>query len=111
VATRSAYWWMMEEWFPEFVPSGKRAVTVPSCGQGLCVSPIHRTQIWSTVRTKLTPTEVLFIYDHRHRIDSYQLADMFGVSQSAVANIWTGKRWSNLTGKKYQPGRRRRLSQ
>lgn len=48
---------------------------------------------------KLTEDQVLEIFSLRGIETSPNLADRFGVSKSAIKQIWLGRNWSHLTGR------------
>lgn len=50
----------------------------------------------ANVRNKLTETEVIAIFSNRTQSQS-RLADRYGVSQSQISHIKTGKTWGWLT--------------
>lgn len=98
---RSAFVWMMQEWFPETEVSDKHR-TMATCGNDLCINPHHRRDMKLT-RAFLTPDQVIEIFNAQGRVAAIDLAAQYGISQSGVSNIWTGKRWSDVTGAKYKP--------
>jgi len=99
--TRSAFPWMVREWFPD-VELAPYQQTTTSCGRDMCISPFHRL-------TRVPgPNQGQVRMDHPTVLEIYALRDsgrtqasvgeQFGISPSAVHKIWHGIRWSSLTG-------------
>lgn len=99
--TRSAFPWMMREWFPEVTVVPYQQTTT-TCGVPVCINPFHRTARVPGPRqgqARLDHAVVLEIYAMRTSGRTQQsVGEQFGVTPSAVHKIWHGIRWSTLTG-------------
>lgn len=93
---RSAYWWMIREWFPEH--DSRIHITHMTCGNKLCLSPLHRRSGSGAVRTKLTDEQAVEIYRQRYERSLNSLANEFGVTRRLVMLIWTGRSRADVTG-------------
>lgn len=99
--TRSAFPWMLREWFPEvhIVPYQQ---TTTSCGTSVCINPYHRvTRLRGPGhgQTRLDHDVVLEIYALRDSGRTQaDVGAQFNITPSAVHKIWHGIRWSSLTG-------------
>lgn len=109
--TSSAFPWMMREWFPN-VQVRQYEQTDTRCGNMVCISPYHR------VRRKPSGGEgtgrmshelVREIYSRRLTSTVNATALEFRVHGSQVSRIWTGERWSAVTGER-SGGVRKRMS-
>jgi DNA invertase Pin-like site-specific DNA recombinase len=100
-ATRSAFSWMMREWFPD-IPLAAHAQTSVTCGNKLCINPLHRSR--STLQgingaeVRLTPDQVREVYALRSEATATEIAARFHVHLSTVNRIWSGGRWRSVTG-------------
>ena len=97
-AKRSAFVWMMEQWFPEVRFPDRSRGTVPVCGTATCISPKHRRGRSVNHVTKLSDAQVLQIFRQRDTRPMGDVAQEFGVSRSLVSGIWRGKHHVALTG-------------
>lgn len=111
--TRSAFLWMMREWFPE-VPTQKWAKTDATCGNDLCISPYHRQH------KKLGNVAEPFRINHDQIRQVYALRDSgrgvnevareFGWHNTLVSKIWSGARYAGVTGHPNPKPKRKALS-
>lgn len=97
-AKRSAFLWMIENWFPDARFSDRTRATAPTCGESRCISPFHRRGRTFAHITKLTSDQVRQIFSLRDQAKMADVAEQFGVSVSLVSGIWAGKHHSNVTG-------------
>lgn len=98
--TRAAFHWMMREWFPD-VPVPNNARVGSECGNTLCLNPFHRyldPDANRAPKPRMDHRRVLDIYSWRGTQSARAAAEMFGVHVSTVERIWSGKRWSAITG-------------
>lgn len=49
------------------------------------------------VKAKLTVDDVLYIYRNPDGLTQHNLADIYGISQSAVNHIMKGRTWAHVT--------------
>jgi hypothetical protein len=99
---RSAFWFMIRDCFPSMFPNRQQSQVI--CGNDRCVSPVHRR--YGSVgagNSRLKLDQVSYIYTQRGKQIARALAEQFGVCESAVTDIWTGRTWSRVTGQKYEP--------
>lgn len=105
--TRSAFMWMMREWFPEVrVAPGQQ--TVVTCGNRKCLSPYHRRTVTMNEnknRKHYDKTDVLRAYDLKGHMTPEEAAKITGLTPATVRRIWIGARWSSVTGEKPSPRR------
>jgi len=98
--TRAAFHWMMREWFPDVnVPNNAR--TGSECGNTLCLNPFHRyldPDANRRAKPRMDHRKVLDIYSWRGTQSARATAELFQVHVSTVENIWSGRRWSAVTG-------------
>lgn len=99
-SSRSAFVWMMEQWFPQVPFPNRDRATRPVCGRGACLSPHHRQQRTYAHLTKLTPGQVAQIFAARGYERVGQVAARHGVAESTVLNVWAGRSHRDLTGLK-----------
>lgn len=91
---RSAFAWMTEEFFPEITLPHR---TFATCGNSMCVSPLHRANAMVT-NNILTADEALQVYQCKGKLKSHEVAQKFGISANQVLCIWRGRNWSEVTG-------------
>lgn len=96
--TRSAFAWMMDQWFPQVKFPDKSRGTVPSCGESLCVSPHHRTGRSYAHLTKLSDRQVKEIYDSQGEKTTDEIMSEYGISHKTVWEIWSGRSRQRATG-------------
>lgn len=96
--TRSAFLWLMEQWFPSVEFADGSRSTQPVCGNRQCISPFHRKSRGYEHLTKLTRTQVLAVFAKRDQRDARGVAVEFGVSEGAVHGIWSGRFHRSITG-------------
>lgn len=99
--TRSAFPWMMREWFPEVEVLPYRQTTT-TCGVRTCISPYHRKIKIPNAGTAQARM------DHHAVLEVYALQDSgrtqadvgaeFNIHASTVHKIWHGITWSTVTG-------------
>lgn len=92
-ATRSAFAFMMETFFPEIELPHR---TSPNCGVDLCINPLHRANSMVT-NNVLTADQALKVYLSAGT-DPREVAERFGISQNQVRSIWRGRNWRTVTG-------------
>lgn len=93
---RSAFTWMMEEWFPEEHAKLPHRTTT-TCGNNLCLNPYHRVDKMNT-QNKITAEQAVELYALKGRVHSAEVAEQFGISRNQVLSIWRGRNWASVTG-------------
>lgn len=68
------------------------------CGIRGCINPVHKRRVGRAHCSKLTDTKVKQILDSQESTKT--LAEKYGVSQVNICNIWRGKSWAHLGGKR-----------
>lgn len=102
---RSAFAWLVHEFFPEFEPMTTHR-TVPGCDVQLCINPWHRRDRRVT-RQLITAAQAQAIYAARETTDAGEVAHANGISRDQVLSIWRGRNWTQVTGApKHVPKRR-----
>ena len=91
---RSAFAWMVEEFFPEVTLPHRTSST---CGNSMCVNPLHRADAMIT-NNLLTADEALQVYQLKGQLKSREVAEKFGISANQVLSIWRGRNWNHVTG-------------
>lgn len=92
---RSAFVWMIGEFFPELA-DGLPHRTTTACGKPLCINPLHRLNGMVT-RGTLTPDQAREVYKLKGD-DARAVAVQFGISANQVLSIWRGRNWGAITG-------------
>lgn len=92
---RSAFTWMIGEFFPELADKLPHRTTT-RCGQSLCINPLHRTNGMVT-RGVLTPEQAREVYALKGT-NAREVAVQFGLSANQVLSIWRGRNWGAVTG-------------
>lgn len=95
--TRSAFLWMMREFFPD-VPVRQYEQTTTRCGRDLCVNPYHRVRSQRKSPNVMSHDLVREIYAWRGSSTVTEVAKLYDQSTPVVSRIWTGQRWSSVTG-------------
>ncbi len=98
--TRSAFPWMMREWFPEVVV-GHNEQTTTRCGDPLCINPYHRVRRKKSGGRgtgRMDHALILEVYARRLTSTVNVTAAEFGLHNSQVSRIWSGTIWSSVTG-------------
>lgn len=107
--TRAAFPWMMREWFPE-VPMRHYEQTEVRCGDTLCINPYHRVRrvpVGGLANGRMDHKTIRAIYAQRHTSTVSATAREYGLHTSQVSRIWTGVRWSAVTGHFAKPVKKR----
>lgn len=101
---RSAFAWLVGEFFPEFAPMTRHR-TSPGCEQQLCINPWHRVDRRVT-RRSITSTQAREIYAAKGE-KPQAVASRYGISKDQVLSIWRGRNWRSATGAPaHEPKRR-----
>jgi hypothetical protein len=92
----SAFWWMMNEWFPAI----NDQYTTLTCGDYRCISPAHRSFEKTSSQARLSAGQALAVYRLKGTATRIEVAAQFGVSHATVSRIWHGRIWASVTGHK-----------
>lgn len=106
--TRAAFNWMMREWFPA-VKVRSYAQTENRCGTELCINPYHRQVAipnGGAGQERMDHDKVRAIWTSKGNMTQAEAASAFEVHTSTIARIWSGERWSSITGARYEPSPR-----
>lgn len=102
---RSAFAWLIREFFPEFTSMTTHR-TSPGCGDALCINPWHRRDRRVT-RQSITSDQARAIYAARGVDEAGAVARTHGISRDQVLSIWRGRNWNLATGApRHTPNRR-----
>lgn len=106
--TRSAFMWMMREWFPS-TPVHRGMQTDTTCGNNLCISPYHRfavTMVRNRGQKHHTKADVMRAYKLKGTMSADEAAAKTGINAPTIRRIWSGQRWSSVTGQENAMPRR-----
>lgn len=106
--TRAAFNWMMREWFPA-VKVRSYAQTENRCGTQLCINPYHRQVAipnGGAGQDRMDHDKVRALWASKGQMTQAEAARQFEVHTSTVTRIWSGERWSSITGARYDPNPR-----
>lgn len=100
--TRAAFNWMMREWFPK-VAVRSYGQTENRCGNDLCINPYHRQVSipnGGKGQNRMDHDLVRDIYAIKGTMTQVEAAEKFNVHTCTVGRIWSGERWSSITGQR-----------
>jgi len=104
---RSAFTWMMEEWFPEEHAKLPHRTKSLCAGGMMCLNPYHRANGMNTT-AKITPEIAVKVYSLKGVMSATAVGEQYGIRPNQVRFIWAGRNWGRYTGapKPVDTGRR-----
>jgi DNA-binding transcriptional regulator YiaG len=109
--SRSAFVWMLEQWFPGVELPDESKGTVTTCGSVSCLSPFHRQKRGYEHVTKLNPATVRELYALRNdRLTCREVARRYGMGDKTIWDLWTGRTHRDITGAKCKEPKYRKLT-
>lgn len=97
---RSAFLFLIENWFPDTKFSDRTNSTVRTCGTAACISPLHRQGRSYDHITVLTPSQVREVFAERGKSKVAEVAASYGVGVVTIYNIWSGRSHAGTTGQR-----------